>query len=171
VTEATDAQVEEPASAAAVLQLANRPLSRGGRPWPKGVSGNPKGRPLRTYATAERIRAALVEELPEILAKVVSAARAGDMAAARLICDRVLPAIKPVEIPVVMSPLTGTLPEQGAALLTAMTRGEIAPAQCASLLMGLGANVRAVEVDNMTRRLDAIEQKLADADASRPEPR
>ena len=167
MTETSNAQTEEPASTAAVVQLSNAPQSRG-RPWPKGVSGNPKGRPLRTYATAERIRAALVDELSAILEKVVSAARAGDMQAARLIVDRVLPAIKPMELPVVVNPLAGSLPEQGEALLTAMTRGEIAPAQCAQLLMGLGAHARAVEIDAITNRLKTIEQALEHRDGQAP---
>ena len=134
----------------------------------QGGERKPEGPALANLRHPERIRAALVDELSAILEKVVSAARAGDMQAARLIVDRVLPAIKPMELPVVMNPLAGSLPEQGEALLTAMTRGEIAPAQCAQLLMGLGAHARAVEIDAITNRLKTIEQALEHRDGQAP---
>lgn len=117
MTETTSNQAEESAtpSTASVLQLPSAPQTR--------------GRPLRTYATAERIRAALVEELPEILERVLSAARAGDMQAARLILDRAIAPLKPIEIPTAMNPVTGSLPEQGAQIIAAMTSGQITAGQ------------------------------------------
>lgn len=128
---------------------------------------------MKGYASSERCRAYLGEEkIKEVLDVTYERARRGDMAAAKIILDGSVPVPSPVELPVVMSPLTGTLPQQGEALLAAMTRGEIAPAQCAQLLLGFGAHARAVEIDAMTRRLTALEKLFDERDAkTQPESR
>ena len=70
--------------------LSTEPARAGLRPWKKGQSGNPNGRRAKGLATAERLRNALVNELPAILEVVVKNAKAGDLNAARTILERVL---------------------------------------------------------------------------------
>ena len=62
----------------------------------RGASGNPMGRPPRSdseKAQREAIRAAL----PGIIETLVGLAQGGDTQAARLLMDRALPALRPVE--------------------------------------------------------------------------
>src|ERR1700722_8064187 len=107
------------------------PSTSGLRPWRKGQSGNPHGRRAKGLATAERLRNALVKDLPGILEGVVKAAKGGDMAAARTILDRVLPPLKAIEIPAFLAPLEGSLAEQGQKVLCAMASGALAPGHAA----------------------------------------
>lgn len=57
-----------------------------GRPWPKGVSGNPGGRPK----TVQRLKALLEPHLDEIAAKVIEQAKAGDLPALKEYLDRLV---------------------------------------------------------------------------------
>jgi len=70
-------------------QKENSTLKVVGRPFKKGQSGNPKGRPKKGSAIAERIREALTEEdWLEIIAKATEQAKAGDKSARDFLLDR-----------------------------------------------------------------------------------
>lgn len=131
-----------------------------GTPWPKGVSGNPKGRlPGRSAIT--KMRESLAADVPDILAGLVMAAKGGDVQAARLILERVLPTIKPIEQPQELDlPSDGTPTTQGRAVMVAIVSGEIAPGHGAALLGALGVLVKLNEADEMSRRLALIEGVL-----------
>jgi len=137
-----------------------RPVRPGLKPWPKGTSGNPHGRSPSGLASVEKLRAALLDDLPEIIATVVAAAKGGDMAAARTILDRVLPPLKAQEAPVAVGALEGTLAEQGASVLQAMASGALAPGQAAQLLGALAAQAKVREVDELVRRLADLERRV-----------
>ena len=60
-----------------------------GRPFKKGQSGNPKGKRKGSVSLTARLKSALTKEAAaEIVAKLISMAQAGDMAAAKLLWDR-----------------------------------------------------------------------------------
>ena len=64
--------------------------------WKPGQTGNPKGRPPG-QSEITRLRASLAGDVPEILAGLVLAAKGGDVQAARLILERILPPVKAIE--------------------------------------------------------------------------
>jgi len=67
--------------------------------WQPGQSGNPKGKPPGS-GELQRLRASIAEHVPSILEQMIAAARGGDIQAARLILERVLPHVKAMEQPV-----------------------------------------------------------------------
>jgi hypothetical protein len=136
------------------------PNTSGLRPWRKGQSGNPHGRRAKGLATAERLRNALVKDLPAILAVVVKNAKSGDITAAKTILERVLPPLRAIEVPAVLAPPTGSLSDQGQNVLVAMAAGTLTPGQAAQLLSALAAQAKIVEVDELARRLEALEMRL-----------
>ena len=125
--------------------------------WPAGQSGNPKGKPPGT-GQLQKLRAALADDVPEILRKLGEAAKGGDVQAARLILERVLPPVKAIEQAQALTlPTDGTLTDQGRAVLLAVAAGELAPGQGAALLGAIGTLARVVEVDELARRVTALE--------------
>jgi hypothetical protein len=121
------------------------------------VSGNPRGRPKGTGEVG-RLRAAIAEALPDILAGLIERAQAGDVQAARLLLERALPAVKPVELPEAV-PLEGeTLTQQGRSVLHLLAAGELGPGQAAGLLAAIGTLARVAELDELARRIDALER-------------
>ena len=108
----------------------------------------------------EKLRSALADELPAILQSIVNRAKDGDIAACKLILERVLPPLKVAELPVALGELSGTRTEQGQAILNEMAIGNLAPSQAARLFAALASQAKIVEVDELERRLSHIEQKL-----------
>ena len=131
--------------------------------WKPGTSGNPAGRKPGAGAIA-KLRAAIGEQVPAILERLAAAALAGDVGAARLLLERVIPPLKPSEELAPMTLPDGTLTEQGRAVLMAVAAGELAPGQGAALLASLGTLAKLTEADELERRIAALEgQKNANA--------
>lgn len=127
--------------------------------WKPGQSGNPKG---KTPGSGElqRLRASIAADIPDILAGLVLAAKSGDVQAARLILERVLPPVKATEQTQELDfPEGGTLTDQGRAVLSAVAAGELAPGQGAQLLAAIGSLARVIEIDELTARITTLEHK------------
>jgi hypothetical protein len=108
-----------------------------------------------------KLRTALAADVPDILAGLVASAKGGDTQAARLILERVIPALKPTENTVDLQLPDGSLSDQGRAVLSSVAAGEIAPTQGAALLSAVGTLARVVEVDELMRRVEALESHRA----------
>lgn len=128
--------------------------------WKPGQSGNPKGRPPGVGEVG-KLRAALAVDVPDILQTVVTAAKGGDVQAARLILERVLPALKAVEPVQAVSLPDGSLTDQGRAVLASVAAGELAPGQGAALLGAIGTLARVSEIDELAARVAALETRHA----------
>jgi hypothetical protein len=128
--------------------------------WKPGESGNPNGKPPGS-GELQKLRAAIGEHVPEIIEKLLAAARQGDIQAARLILERVLPPMKAVEQAQAIDLPGGTLTEQGRAVLAAVAAGELAPGQGASLLGAIATLSKVTELDELAARVAALEKKNA----------
>ena len=126
--------------------------------WKPGQSGNPKGRPSGTGEVA-KLRAAIAASVPAILGNLTTAALAGDVQAAKLLLERVLPVLKPAEQAQAVSIPEGSLTDKGRAVLDAVAAGELAPGQGAALLRAIGTLARVAEVDELTERIKRLEQQ------------
>ena len=127
--------------------------------WQPGQTGNPKGRPPG-QSEITRLRASLAGDVPDILAGLVMAAKAGDVQAARLILERILPPVKAIEQAVELQlPADGTLTAKASAVLSAAAAGDLAPGQAAQLIAALGTLAKIHEVDELAARITALEDK------------
>lgn len=125
--------------------------------WRKGQSGNPAGR----KPGAELVRQLLEPKRAELVQKAVDMALAGDATALRICIDRLAPPARgeaaPVHIPALAS--AATLTDKATALLHAIGDGQVAPDTGAALLNALAAACRVAELDELARRLAALEAK------------
>ena len=126
--------------------------------WKPGQTGNPKGRPPG-QSEITTLRKSIMNDAPEILAGLVTAAKAGDVQAARLILERVLPPVKPMEQAIELELSGDTLTDQGRAVLSAIAAGVLAPAQGSQLIAAIGALARVAEIDEFDERLTKLEEK------------
>lgn len=131
-------------------------VKKGGK-WKPGKSGNPSGRKPGTGEVA-KLRESIAAHLPEIITQLVAKAKEGDTQAARLLLERALPSLKPIEQPVALSlPDDEGITAQGVAIVQAVAAGMLAPGQGAALLTGLGSLARIKEIDELERRITLLE--------------
>lgn len=127
--------------------------------WQSGQSGNPGGRKPGT-GKIDKLRAALTKELPEVLAALVARAKAGDTGAIKLILERTVPALRPVDAATPLNlPADGGLADRGRAVLAALATGQLPANQAANILQGLGNLAKLIELDELARRIEALEGK------------
>jgi hypothetical protein len=126
-----------------------------------GQSGNPNGR-TPGHGEVAKLRQSLSTHIPEIIDQVVTAARGGDLQAARLILERVIPTVKPMESPVALQlPSGGSLTDQGRAVIAAVSEGELSPANGAQLVTAIGTLARVAEFDELSARITKLEEQHA----------
>ena len=126
--------------------------------WKKGESGNPRGRSPGTGKMAQ-LRESIAQHLPEIIEQLVMKAKEGDSQAARLLLERVIPPVKSMEQSVKISfPVDADLSTQGQSIIQAIANGTLAPGQGSALLTSLGTLARIKEMDELEKRLTALEQ-------------
>jgi hypothetical protein len=129
----------------------------GGRFRP-GKSGNPAGRPPGIPDKRVALRALLEPHAPALIQKVVALAKKGDRAALRMCLDRLVPPLRATDQPVAIEGLNGSLTDQGRVILVAMGKGDLAPDVAVTLIQALGALAGVVKVDDLEKRLAAIEE-------------
>ena len=121
----------------------------------KASPGRPPGR-----GPVAELRATLATDLDKIIDTLRAQALAGDAQAIRIILDRVLPALRPVEMPTTLElPADGTLAEQARAVVQAAADGDLAPAQAAQIVTALGGVAKIIETTEIVSRIEALEAR------------
>lgn len=92
-----------------------------------------------------------------LVAKAVELAKAGDTTALRICIDRCIPAIKAKDQPISLKSLGGSPAQMGETVLRAMAAGEITPDEAAAVMQVVTAQMRIVEVDDLVKRIEALE--------------
>lgn len=125
--------------------------------WQPGESGNPAGR--KANPIRERFANLADAHIPEIVEAMVTAAKAGDTAAAKLLLDRVVPPMKPIPRAEPFPLIGGTLTERAESILSAVSDGALAPADGKGLIDALTSLARLIEIDEIERRLKVLEDR------------
>jgi len=133
-----------------------------GRPFPKGRGGNPAGKPKGTRSRVTVLAEKLMEgDAADVVRAVLTAAKAGDMTAARLVLERVSPVRKG-------RPLVFDLPtvDTAADVLTALgdvvrqvADGTLTTDEAAAVAGLLETKRKAIETVEIERRLSALENQ------------
>ena len=143
------------------LQKTAKTASRGrGRPFPKGQSGNPAGRPRGSKNRATRAAELLLDGEAEALTrKAVEMALAGDPAALRLCLDRTVAPRRDRAIDLALPPIHSAADILGAikVVAAAVGRGTITPGEGFTLSQMIEAFLRAIDASDFEHRLRDLE--------------
>jgi hypothetical protein len=134
-----------------------------GRPFQKGRSGNPSGRPLGARNAATLLAEQLLDgETEALIRKVVQKAKQGNVPALRICLDRILPPRweRPVRFALPELRSVSDATKAIAAVTLAVAKGEVGPTEAAELSKLIESYVRAVEATELEQRLLALEQRF-----------
>jgi hypothetical protein len=126
----------------------------------KGQKLNPKGRPAgsRNKATLT-LEQLMADGAEKIVQTVIDCANKGDMTAARLVLDRIVPARKDravfVDLPRIDTP--ADIPAATGAILEATAAGELTPAEGSALVSIAESHRKAMELADLEERVKALE--------------
>lgn len=123
----------------------------------KGESGNPKGRPLGAKSHRTKLRELFDANEEKIVKKAIALALKGDIVALKLCLDRLVPPLRPSDRGVDLGDLGATLKDRGERVLAAMAEGRVSPDQAATVMQAIASQARIVEVDELERRVAALE--------------
>jgi hypothetical protein len=127
--------------------------------WQPGHSGNPAGRKPGT-GSVQQLRAQIELLIPEIILVLGAKARGGDIGAARLLLERVVPALKPLESPQTLQIAEGDLSSQAKSIVALTASGEVSIGQASQVISALGTAAKLIEVDELLKRVDALEKQI-----------
>lgn len=134
--------------------------TRGKHLWKPGQSGNPAGKPRGArHKITVAIQSLLEGQAEAITQKAIDAAMEGDTTALRLCLERILPASKeiPVRIDLPSMESISDLPKVTAALIAAVSSGEILPGEAEKLGKLIDNHRAALEIADLDVRLKALE--------------
>ena len=143
---------------------ANTDQKQRGRPFQKGVSGNPNGKKPGTRNHASRlIETMMAGDIEEITQKVINAAKSGDLIAARLVLDRICPPRKdaPIEIDLPDIKSSSDAVNVMRAIMSGVADGVITPCEAASLSGLVDSFVKSLEANEFEARIARLEQAAA----------
>ena len=138
--------------------MSDKPKAPPGKPWPKGQSGNPAGRARGSINVATRLRKMI--DVEALVAKLHETAMKGNTRAAELLLDRALPTLRPVAEPVQLPGLkdAATLTAKAERIVELAAEGKVSPDVATALLSAIGTLAKAVEIDEVKRSLEALEE-------------
>jgi Family of unknown function (DUF5681) len=145
-----------------MTNAANSPPKMRGRPFKKGKSGNPRGRPQGSRNKATIALEALISgEAERVVQTMIEAAKGGDVTAAKALLDRLIPPRKGrsimLDLPRVES--GADLVHALSATIDAMANGVVTPDEASTIAGVLEQKRKAIEVEEIERRLAALEAK------------
>ena len=133
-----------------------------GRPWPRGRSGNPAGRPKGARHTALLALDAMgAENARDVLAAVVVAAKGGDMRAADILLRRLWPERKGRPVALDLPPLTNAADLAGAlgTIAETVAAGDLSPEEGQAMAAILEVQRKAIETADLERRVAELESR------------
>ncbi len=134
-----------------------------GKPFAKGQSGNPKGKPVGTRNKTAAILDALLADGATAVAKaLVNAAKGGDIATAKWLLDRLAPARK--DAPIVFElPSIGDDPAElvraSASIIAAVASGTITPGEGAAMQSLLDRHRAMIETSDLAARVIDLKKR------------
>ena len=125
-----------------------------------GKSGNPSGKKPGTRNHATRLVLSLMEDgAQEIVQVILDAARGGDLAAAKLVIERIAPPMRerPIQIDLPDTSTSEGINAAQNAIVQAVGSGELLPGEGTALAAIVESKRKALETEELERRITALE--------------
>ena len=137
----------------------NEEVKPRGRPFAPGNPGRPPGSKNKTTRMLEQLRESQAEEFVE---KLKELALAGDVTCLRIIMDRLIPLRKSQPINVDIPPINGSQDVLSviSSVWDAIRDGELTPEEATALCPLIDRSIRAIEVHDLSKRLDELESRM-----------
>lgn len=141
-----------------------------GRPFEKGHSGNPVGRPPgsrnKTTLAAEQL---LDGEADAIVRKAIEKAKEGDAVALRLCLERIVPPRKdrPISFALPAIETAADALKATGALIAGVANGDITPGEATELARLMDGFVRSLEATELSERISNLERALSNEQAGK----
>jgi hypothetical protein len=132
-----------------------------GRPFQKGQSGNPDGRPKGSRnATTIALETLLDGQATALTQKAIELALRGDMAALRLCLDRILPPRKDRPVNFELPPIESAQNAAAtiSAVLAGVAAGDLTPSDAGEISKLIEVYVRAFETAELAERVERLER-------------
>jgi hypothetical protein len=145
-----------------MVDAGNSERKQRGRPFRKGQSGNPAGKPKGTrHRATVAVQVLLEGEADALTRKCIELAKGGDTTALRLCMERLAPAMKsrPVQLPMPAVETAADILKAQAATIQAMATGEITPDEASVIAGVLEAKRKAIETVQLEERVARLEQR------------
>jgi hypothetical protein len=138
-----------------------------GRPFPKGTSGNPAGlKPGTRHRATMMAEAMMAGDLEAVIGRVIRAAKMGDMGAAKLIIDRLVPLRKGRATKFEMAPIStaADVVAAQASIAEIMAAGELSPAEAFDVAGIVELQRKAIETAELDTRIAQLERRVGTDD-------
>jgi len=129
-----------------------------------GQSGNLKGKPAGTRSKSTMLLMAMMEgDASAITKSVIDAAKAGDLMAAKIILDRLIPPAKerPISLDLPDTKTAEGVSAAQSAILQAVGCGDLLPGEAATLSAIVESKRRAIETQELSDRITQLEKQHA----------
>lgn len=140
----------------------NAATKQRGKPFPKGTSGNPAGKPIGTRHKATRAALTLLEGEGEALTrKAVELALAGDTTALRLCMDRIASPLRERPLPPIDLPRleqVSDAPMAVATVMEALGNGSLTPSEAKVVIDLVEAWRKTIETADLELRIQLLER-------------
>lgn len=135
----------------------------------KGVSGNPRGKPRGArHAVTLMLEKLMADDATAVVRAVIDKAVGGDMVAARIVVERLVPPRRDraVQFPLPALDTAEDIACAGRGLMKNVAAAEITPLEASDVMNLFASLARAIEVSNLAQRLDALERKSGGEDGN-----
>jgi hypothetical protein len=143
-----------------------------GRPFEKGQSGNPAGKPCGTRNRSTRMAEALMADASEALAQTfIAQALGGSLPALLLAIKRLVPPCRERPLQFNLPPLESPadVPRAINCILAGLAEGELTENETKTLVALVEMHLKAQDEIETDRRLTALEEKLAELQSENEE--
>ena len=135
-----------------------------------GKSGNPAGRPKGIKDRRVALREKLLPHADQLIEMVTTFAKSGDMAAMRIVMDRIIPPLKeePIHVAIPKIESAADCTQAQAAVVNAVAAGDMLPSEGQAISSLIEAQRRAFETTELAQQMRDLHEEISKLKEKRP---